>query len=377
MARALESLGAPHEEAAGRDAANVKGELLIVELPRGLELLRMVLREPTFAKDEVRRQRDEQLAQLVAELEDPSSVAEKCVASFLYGAYSYGRPQDGLPKTVADLGRGDVRDFYGKWYAPNNTILVLVGDVTASDAVARVREAFGSWPARADAVPERAGPPSAVTARRVLLVDKKDATQTQIRAGAIAMKRNDPNLLPAQVANTILGGGFSSKLVEELRVKRSLTYSAQSGYVARLTGGDFRVSTFTKSPTTVETLSLALDVEGQFRQSTPDPKMLAKAKAYLTGQFPLRVETPDALASRLAEIEFFGLPKDDLETYRTRVEAVTPADAEAVSSKYMPPPDQMAIVVVGKADEVRGPLEAKYGPVQVTTPEACGLPPAR
>ncbi len=374
LARAIESLGGTIEAAAGTDATIVNGEFLSEDFARGLDMLRLVLREPTFAQDEVRRQRDEQLAGLVAELEDPSAVAEKCFAAFLYGAYSYGRPQDGYPKTVAELGEADVRDFYARWYAPNNTILVLVGDLTAADAVAKVRAAFGTWPARADAVPERAAPPPPVTARRVLLVDKADATQTQIRAGAIAMKRSDPDLLPAQVANTILGGGFSSKLIEELRVKRSLTYSASSGFVARLTGGDFRVATFTKSPTTVETLALALDVEGKFRETAPDPKALAKAKAYLTGQFPLRVETPDALASRLAEIEFFGLPKDDLETYRTRVEAVTPAEAAKVSATYMPDPDQVAIVVVGKADEVRAPLEAKYGPVQVTTPEACGLP---
>ncbi len=371
LARAIESLGGTLEAAAGTDATIVNGEFLSDDFARGLDLLKLVLREPTFAKDEVRRQRDEQLGGLVAELEDPSAVAEKCFAAFLYGSYPYGRPQDGRPKTVADLDRGDVRDFYARWYAPNNTILVLVGDVTATDAVARVRDVFGSWPARADAVPERTGPPPPVEARRVLLVDKADATQTQIRIGAMAMKRSDPNLLPAQVANTILGGGFSSKLIEELRVKRSLTYSASSGYVARLTGGDFRLATFTKSPTTVETLSLALDVEGAFRTTPPDAKLLTKAKAYLQGQFPLRVETPDALASRLAEIEFFGLPADDLETYRTRVGAVTVDEAATVSARYMPDPDKVAIVVVGKASEVRGPLEAKYGPVRVTTPEAC------
>ena len=164
-------------------------------------------------------------------------------------------------------------------------------------------------------MPTRAGPPEPLAARRVLLVDQPDASQAQIRIGAIAMTRNDPELLPAQVANTVLGGGFSSKLVEELRVKRSLTYGASSAFVARLTGGDFRISTFSKSPTAVETLALALDVEGAFRREPIDPKALDKAKSYLVGQFPLRLETPDALAARLAEIEFFGLPKDELETY--------------------------------------------------------------
>ena len=210
-----------------------------------------------------------------------------------------------------------MRNFYERWYHPNNTILSVVGDISAADALARVREAFGTWEGRADAVPSRAGPPAPLTTRRVLLVDQPDASQAQIRIGAIAMARNDPQLLPSQVANTVLGGGFSSQLVEELRIKRSLTYGASSGFVPRLTGGDFRISTFSKSPTAVEVLALALEVEGKFRSDGIDPKALAKARSYMEGQFPLHLETPEALAARAAEIEFFDLlPKDDLAPLR-------------------------------------------------------------
>src|SRR4029450_1143807 len=149
--------------------------------------------------------------------------------------------------------------------------------------------------------------------------------QAQIRIGAMGMKRNDPALLPAQVANTVLGGGFSSELVEELGVKRSLTYGASSAFAARLTGGDFRISTFSKSPTAVETLALAPDVMGGFRRDPIDPKALEKARSYLVGQFPLRLETPDALAGRLVEIEFFGLAKGDLEDHVPPGARVPPA----------------------------------------------------
>src|SRR5262249_61094822 len=100
-----------------------------------------------------------------------------------------------------------------------------------------------------------------------------------------------------------------------LRIKRSLTYGASSGFVPRLTGGDFRISTFSKSPTAVEALALALEVAGKFRSDPIDPQALEKAKSYMEGQFPLHLETPEALAARLAEIEFFGLPKDELATY--------------------------------------------------------------
>jgi zinc protease len=278
---------------------------------------------------------------------------------------------DGLPDTVPDLGRGDVRDFYDHWYRPNDTILVIVGDVQADDAVRRVQAAFGDWKPGADAVATRSGAPEPVTSRRVLLVDKPDATQTQIRIGNIAMARRDPDLLPSQVANTILGGGFTSRLIEELRVKRSLTYGAASAFVARRVGGDFRIQTFTKTPTTVETVKLALEVYGDFRSRPLDPKQVDKAKTYLRGQFPIRLEPPEAIAMRLAEIEFNDLPPDELETYRGRVAAVTPALASEMARKHMPAPDTVAITVVGKASEIRAPLEAAFGPVTVVSPSDC------
>jgi predicted Zn-dependent peptidase len=205
----------------------------------------------------------------------------------------------------------------------------------------------------------------------VLLVDKADATQTQIRFGNISIARNHPDYVPAIVANTILGGGFTSRLIEELRVKRSLTYSAWSQFVARLTGGDFRLGTFTKSPTTAETLALALAVEGEFRSQPPPRAVLDKAKAYLRGQFPLRLESPDALATRLAEIEFYGLPEDELRTFRSRVAAVTPAEVQRVAQRHMPPPDDVAVVVVGKAVEIRDQLRGQFGEIRELAADAC------
>ena len=110
---------------------------------------------------------------------------------------------------------------------------------------------------------------------------------------------------------------------------------------------------------------------GDFRDRPPDPKPLAKAKTYLRGQFPLRVESPDALAVRLAEIEFYGLPPDELATYRSRVAAVTSDAASQAARAHMPPPERVVIMVVGKASEIKAPLEAAFGPVTVVTPPSC------
>jgi zinc protease len=372
LAEKIESLGGLVNAQAGTDATIVTSEFLSGDVAAGIDLLRGVLRDPAFARDEVRRARDEQLAGIVAALEEPAAIAEKCFAPWLYGAHPYGRPPDGTAKTIGNLGRGDVTDFYDRWYRPNATIMVLVGDIGAADAVARLQQAFGDWKPRADAVVAHAAPPTPPRpGRSVLLVDKPDATQTQIRIGAIALKRNDPNLLASQVANTILGGGFTSRLIEELRVKRSLTYGASSAFVARRDGGDFRIQTFTKTPTTVQTVQLALQVASDFRSRPLDPKLVTKAKTFMRGQFPLRLEPPDAIAARLAEIEFFELPSDELATYRSRVAAITPEIASRAAAAHMPPPDAVAITIVGKASEIQAPLEAAFGPVRVVTPSQC------
>jgi zinc protease len=205
-------------------------------------------------------------------------------------------------------------------------------------------------------------------------VDNPEATQTQIRFGNVAIARSNPDYLLASVANTILGGGFTSRLIEELRIKRSLTYSAWSMFVARLIGGDFRVGTFTKSPTTVEALRLALTVAGEFRETPPEAKILEKAKSYLSGQFPLKLESPDALAARLAELEFHGLPEDELTRYQERVRAVSATDVQAVALRDMPPEDRVAIVVVGKAAEVQQPLEEAFGAVETVPAADCDVP---
>jgi len=147
-------------------------------------------------------------------------------------------------------------------------------------------------------------------------------------------------------------------------------------FVARLTGGDFRISTFSKNATAVETLALALEVQQAFRTQPVDAKLLGKARTFLAGQFPLKLETPDALAGRLAEIEFFGLPKDDLETYVSRVEAVGPDVAHQMAERHMPTADRVAIVVAGKASEIKPALEEQFGPVRVVAREECeGLRP--
>jgi len=290
--------------------------------------------------DEVRRRRDEQAADIVAALESPSAIADQCYAGFLYGAHPYGRPIEGLSASVPKLGRGDVRDFYERWYRPNDTILVLVGDVAAAEATVRLREAFGAWRPRADAVAVRAAPPARLTARRVLLVDKPDATQTQIRLGNVAIARSDPSYVPAIVANTILGGGFTSQLIEELRIKAEphllcVERVSWRGSRRRLPSRDV-----TKTPTTTETLALALSVEGEFRSHPPARRAPRQSKDLSPRAVSAPHREPRRARRAPGEAEFNALGPEEP---RHLPRAGGGSDARAggeVAAKLMPPPER-------------------------------------
>jgi zinc protease len=276
---------------------------------------------------------------------------------------------EGRAASVEGLKQKDVRAFHDRYYRPNNAIAVAVGDAPPRELIARVHAAFGRWKP-GPPPPPAPPPPAAFGRRRILVVDDPGATQAQIRLGNVAIARSDPGYITASVVNTVLGGGFSSRLIEELRVKHSLTYGAWSTFVAYRAPGDFRLGTFTKVATTVTALRMALAELGRFREDPPSAAELEKARNYLRGQFPFHVEQPSALSARLAEDEFHGLGLEELATFRSRVARVGVDDATAFVRRRVPDPESVAVVVVAPAGEVSDEL-ASLGPVQVTTARKC------
>ena len=373
LAGEVEFLGGDLGAAAGTDFATVSGEFLSKDLDAGLDLFSDMVLHPAFRPDELRRAQGLALAGILSARENPSNVAEVCYARYVYGRHPYGHLSQGTESSVRRLSGGDVRAFYDAHYVPDHAILVIIGDASATDLMAKAERAFGGW-RRTGAATATVPAPARITGRHILLVDKPDATQTHIRIGNTAIARTDPAYVSAGVTSTILGGGFGARLIEELRVKRSLTYGAWSGFAARKAPGDFRVGTFTKVETTGQALQVALDVLQGFASDGPTPEELKRAQSLLTGQFPKQLETPGAVAARLAELVGFGLPQSDLEEYPTRVNATTVADAKAIAARYVPTTDA-AIVIVGPADKI-APQLASFGPFERTTAAGCESPTA-
>jgi len=312
----------------------------------GLRLLSDMARHPAFAPEEIERQRQQTLSALRVSLEDPAYVADAVFDRLVYGFHPYGMPHSGTPESLVAITRDDLLQFHDRYFAPNNAILAIVGDVTTEEALEAARRVFGDW-ARKE-VPAEKLPDPPPPARRLVVVNKPDAVQTEIRVGNIGIPRTSRDYMAVNLAMRILGGEGSNRLHQVLRTQRGLTYGAQVNVDALKQAGAFVAETNTRSDATAEVLRLTLDEFWRLQREPVSERELADAKAYLTGSFPLTIETPDAIAMQVLNVVFYGLPISDLQTFRERVNAVTVEDIQRVARLYLKP-DRLSIVLVGNA----------------------------
>ena len=328
-----------------------------------LEILAEVVRFPSFPHKEVESTRTRLLAQLANDLDDPAVLADRAMLGALWGAHPYGHDVVGTAKHVRTFTRRDAATFHRSMFGPRVGLLVIAGKAEARDVKAVAERVFGDWeggPDKAPAIPSLQPP---VLSGRTLLVDKPEQTQSQIRIGGRGLPRGNEDFFAASLMNTALGGSFTSRLVEAIRVKRGLSYGVSSGFERLMAAGSFAVGTFTKTETTRATIDLCLLELDKMRRKGPSAEELDVAKRYLVGLFPLRFETNEAVAGALAEIRLFQLGDDWVERYRERLLQVTVEEARRVARKYLlaEPP---AIVVVGNATQVKKQLSG-LGPVSV------------
>jgi len=362
IAEEIAFVGGTLDASAGTEQLVVSCEILARDYDTGLELFRDVVVSPTFPAEEFARKQAEKLGELASEKDDPSTVADNELRPFLLGTHPLGHPINGWEKSVSAIGRNDVVAFHRDLLTPGNSLLAVVGDVEPDRVVASLEEAFAAWQGGASPQSDYEPPPP-VRGREVLVVRKPEVTQTQIRLAAIGVPRNSPDYYAIVVANTILGGGFTSRLVNQIRVVQGLTYSIASHWPMYRNAGLYVIDTFTRNETLRKTIDATLAVVQQLVDAGPTPAELAKAKRYLTGQFPLGLQSPDALAARIADIEFYRLDPRYLETYAARIDAVPMADVRRVLKERFGVKD-LRILVISDPAAAQPALEG-LGPVAV------------
>jgi len=312
----------------------------------GMELLNDVVRHPAFAAEEIDRQKEQAISSLQVSSRDPDYIADTVFNRLVYGFHPYGMPGSGTAETLPRITREDLQAFHRQYFVPNNAVLAIVGDVTSEEAFGMAERVFGDW-ARAEVPPARAAEPPLST-RRLVIVDKPDAVQTEIRIGSLAIPRKHPDYLAWDLAVKVLGGEGGNRLHQVLRSARGLTYGAEADTDARKQIGAYVAQTDTRTETTAEALRLAVDEFTRLQRERVGLRELTEAQAYLAGSFPLTIETPNDIATQILNVVFYDLPANEVGSFRERVLSVTPDDIQRVSRAYIRP-DRLSIVLVGNA----------------------------
>ena len=309
-----------------------------------LDLLADVALRPSFPEDELELTKQNSQQNLIAQRAQPSFLASETLARIIFGAHPYSVISP-TPESIDAMTRERLFEFHREMFLPNNAVLFVVGDVKRDAVVGRAHALFGGW------APGEAAPPAwpALPERRTRtmhLVDRPGSAQSNIVIANPAITRTDPDYFPALVMHTILGANASSRLFMNLREDKGYTYGAYSSLDARRAAGTFRATAEVRAPVTGASLKEFFDELGRIREEDVADKELKDAKSYLTGIFPIRLETQEGLIDQLVQIRMQDLPGDYLETYRDRVNAVTVGEVRRAAEKLITP-DRAAVVIVG------------------------------
>lgn len=351
ISREIDFVGGSLSVAGGDDLATVTLRVLKKDIGKGFELLSDVLLRPVFDQQEIDRKVKEVLAEIRRQKDEPESVAGEAFSKAVFGDHPYGRTNDEAAAYLAGAIRDDIVAFHAAHYTPDNTIMAVAGDVTEKEVRRLLGKYFKGWTSKArPAAPAPATPVR--TAAEVIRLNK-GITQANIAIGEVGISRDNPDFYAVSVMNFILGGGgFSSRLMDNIRDNKGLAYDVHSMFAAGKQAGAFRVWVQTKNESANDAIAEILKELERMRREPVSDRELADAKAYLTGSFPLRMDTSAKIAGILTSIELFGLGLDYHERYPRLINAVAKEDVLRVAGKYLHP-ERMVIVVLGDQEKIK------------------------
>ena len=365
FAREADFIGASVEAGSGQDAITVSAEGLTKDLPKILDLFTDAALHPVFPADELVKQQRQAISALEESKQRPGTLASKLRGKLLYGPeHPYGAfPTE---ESLGGLHREDLAKFHAEFFTPDNATLAIVGDIRAADVLPLVEKAFADWKAgasdsaRQPTFPDLPKPPEKLT---VHLVDRPGSVQSNILVCGRGVPRNNPDVPEMGVLNSILGGGFSGRLFQNLRERHGYTYGSSSGFSSNRVAGIFSATAEVRNAVTVPAIEeIFNEVKRIGNEPVPGPE-LNMQREYLAGNYLLSLESPGTTAARVQEIDLYKLPVDYFKTYVSRVTSVEADRIKALADKYVNPAG-LTVVVVGEAKEIKPALE-KLGPVIV------------
>lgn len=346
IATRLEDLGAEFSSSSGRDMSTVDLRTLTdpALLEPALDVFEKIVTAPTFPQRNFERERARSLVGLAQDNQSPGTVAQKTLMRTIYGTHPYASDPGGDEESLKRLVREDLAAHYQRFYVGRNALLVIVGDLSESDARRVARKVVGPLPAGEVALPL---PPPLLLPSSVRRQIEFPSTQSHVLMGQPSITRSDPDYFPLYVGNYILGGGgLVARLSNEVREKRGLSYSVYSDVVPLRVPGPFLMGLQTQNAQRDEASAVVRSTLDSFRQEGPTDAELQAAKKNITGGFPLRLDSNRKITDQVATIAFYGLPFDYLDEFPRRIEMVTAQQVQEAFQRRVDP-NRMATVVVG------------------------------
>ncbi len=371
IAGEIESLGGSLGSGAGYDSSAVTLSSLATTLPQALPVLADVVRHPAFAQDEIDRLRQQKLDDLTVTMQEPGALASMAASRLVFGEGPYGHPAGGSPGSLSRITRADVTAQYARLYRPDQAVLVLTGDIEPEAGFAMAERAFGDWANPAGPAPQ-AAPTSPAPARRVLVVDLPGTGQAAVLITGRSISRRDPDFHAVEVANGVLGGGYSARLNEEVRIKRGLSYGSGSQVAARRDGGIFLASAQTKNESADEVAGLLLTEIDKLRaEPAPTGELIAR-KSTLTGEFGREAATGEGLGRMLSQDAVENVDPADVDRYIASTETVS-GDAEKAAAARLVDQATADVIVVGDAKFFLPALKKRFGAVSLVEADKLDL----
>jgi zinc protease len=350
IAEDLEDLGASLKVEAGWDQSLALLTTLSTEAGPSLEILAEVVRKPALATAEIERLRKESIDELTVALEQPGQLARVAAARAILGMRPYAHSVAGTPKSLGRIKRTDLTNYHQRHYRPEQTVLVVAGSLAPDQVFALAEKYFSDWKGAEIKDQKKEGKAADLPQPEAILIDMPDAGQAAVYIGRAAPPRRNEDYYTGQVANSILGGGFSARLNREIRIKRGLSYGCGSRLSAYRGAGMFGAATQTKNESAAEVVDV---IRNEFdrlgAEPVPDAEFAAR-KAVLVGGFQRELETNEGYVKRITDFIVHDQPADAFASSIAKIEEVKPPEVQAFAKKEFAR-DSMTVLVVGKGSE--------------------------
>jgi len=358
VSEALDFMGARLNIFASDEYAAVNAGCLTEHFPKVLEIASACLTKPAFLDEEFDKVRQIRLNGLKSAKDNPGQAVRYYFLKAYFGNHPLGQLPSGSDASLAKMTAADLRAYYKKYYGPKGAIGALVGNIEKAEALKLLNAAFGGW--KGADVPVSTMPPiPEPKGIKLILIDKPDATQAYWVLGSRGYALADKIYPQAAVMNTLFGGRFTSWLSTEMRIKRGLTYGANSNFQTYRNGGVFQASSYTRNEKIGEMLDILFDLLKKAGRDGFSPEEIESSRNYIQGQFPPTLESNGSKANAYVRLAFFNLGFDYYDKYLAGIQATTQASAKEAAARLIPT-DNYVLVVVGKAAEIKDQLK-KFG----------------